>query len=413
MKNVMTKLKMSLTNNFGIKIIAVIVAAIVWLAVVNVSDPEKTVIIYNVPITITNEEAITDMGMVYNLESKNNVNITVSGKRSIVSNLTADDFKATASLEELSKVNAVPIEVTANKSSIARKVTIVKQSMQTITVSVENIEKQKFDIEVEFSGNTADGYVTGDYSLSKSTVDIKAPTSTLDRISRVVAICDLDGNNSDISQKCQLVLYDKRGKVVKDDNLQLSNNKVTVTVDILKQKEVPISINSIGNPSDGYQVVDVILSQEKVNLIGENKVLQEIDKLNIDENIDIAGQTKDFTQKIDLKEYLPDGVSIDGDSEIEVTIKIEKLSTKTYTIKAEDIEVTNLKDGLSLSITDKSIKVTLRGEKSVMESVSAESIKASIDLKGYGKGTSKVLVSFVIPDGTELIEQVSVKIKIK
>ena len=97
MKKTMTKIRESLTNNVGIKIVAVLVAAIVWLAVININDPEKTIIIYNIPITVTNEDVITDMGMVYTLESKNSINITVSGKRSNVSDLSADDFTATAS----------------------------------------------------------------------------------------------------------------------------------------------------------------------------------------------------------------------------------------------------------------------------------------------------------------------------
>lgn len=412
MKKAMTKLKMSLTNNIGIKIIAVLVAAIVWLAVINVNDPEKTVMIYNVPITITNEDVITDMGMVYNLETKNNVNITVSGKRSAVSNLTADDFTATASLKELSKVNAIPIKISVKEKNIERKVSIVKQSMQTVTVSVENIEKQEFNVEVDFNGKTADGYVTGSYSISKNVIKIEAPTSMLDRINRVVAVCDLAGSSSDIEQSCDLVLYDKRGKVIKLNNGKMSNKKVTVYVDVLKQKEIPINVNSVGNPAEGYSVSEVTLSQEKVKLVGAAATLKDIKSLDIDEDINISGQKKDVTMTIDLYKYLPDGVSISGESKIQVTIKIDKLATKTYTIKEEDISVENLKDGLSSSISGGSIKVTLQGEKSVMDKISADDIRASIDLKGHNKGTVKVPVSIVIPDQTELMKNVTVKVKI-
>ena len=412
MKKAMTKLKMSLTNNIGMKIIAVLVAAIVWLAVINVNDPEKTITIYNVPITMTNEEAITDMGMVYNLESKSSVNITISGKRSIVGNLTADDFLATASFTELSKVNAIPVEISTKQKAVGRKVTIVKQSIQTVTVSVENIEKQEFNVEVEFNGKTAEGYVTGSYSLSKNVVNIEAPTSILDRIDRVVAECDLSGSSSDIEQSCDLILYDKRGKVIKTNKAKLSNKKVKVCVDVLKQKEVPVNVDSVGNPADGYRVAEVTLSQEKVKLVGAAAALKEIKSLDIGEEINITGQKKDVITTIDLKKYLPDGVSILGSSEIQITIKIDKLATKTYTIKEEDINVENLKDGLTLSISGKSIKVTLQGEKAVMEKISANDIRASIDLKGYDKGTAKVPVSIVIPDQTELMKKVTVKVKL-
>ena len=48
MKKAMMKIKASLTNNVGIKVIAVVIAALIWLMIVNISDPEKTVIIYNI-----------------------------------------------------------------------------------------------------------------------------------------------------------------------------------------------------------------------------------------------------------------------------------------------------------------------------------------------------------------------------
>ena len=131
MKKMLTKLKMSLTNNIGLKFLAVLIALVLWLAIVNVNDPEKTITVSNIPISVTNENAITSRDMVYNVKSEQYLNITVSGKRSIVSNLSAEDFRATASLKELSKVNSIPVDVTTKNASLGRKITIVKQSAQT------------------------------------------------------------------------------------------------------------------------------------------------------------------------------------------------------------------------------------------------------------------------------------------
>ena len=142
MKKMLTKLKMSLTNNIGLKFLAVLIALVLWLAIVNVNDPEKTITVSNIPISVTNESAITSRDMVYNVKSEQYLNITVSGKRSIVSNLSAEDFRATASLKELSKVNSIPVDVTTKNASLGRKITIVKQSAQTILVDVENVEEK-------------------------------------------------------------------------------------------------------------------------------------------------------------------------------------------------------------------------------------------------------------------------------
>ena len=413
MKRALIKIKESLTNNVGIKISAVMIAAIVWLAVININDPEKTKVIYNIPVTVTNEEVITDMGMVYNLESKNTVNITVSGKRSIVSPLSAEDFVATASLKELSKVNAVPVEVSAKKNSISGKITVVKQSVQTATVNVEEIGKQEFDIEVEFNGKVADGYVIGTYSLSRNTVDVKAPMSVLDRITRVVATCNLDKSDADISQRCKLLLYDKHGKEIKADNVGMSVRKVDVSVNILKEKEIPIRVNSVGNPASGYEVAGMKLSKENIKVVGTKEALSDLDILEVNGSIDITNQTGDVTENIDLNDYLPEGVKIQEDSNLEVTIKIDKLVSKTYTIKASDIKVENLKEGLDATFSAKEIKITLQGEKKVMKEITKSQLNASIDLEGYDKGTVTVPVSITIPEGTELVKAVNVKVKMK
>lgn len=415
MKKAMTKIKTSLTNNVDLKIIAVIIASIVWLAVINISDPEKTLTIYGVPVTITDESSIIDRGMVYEVTSSKYVNVTVTGKRSIVSNLSANDFKATASLKELSKVNAVPIEVELKNRYMSRKLTIAKQSVQTLTVSVENLEKQEYNIEVDFSGTLDNGYVVGSYSLSRSTMTVKAPVSVHDKIERVVAICNLDGKNSDISQKCKLILYDKHNKEIKESHIKLSNQKVRVDVSILKEKEIPLDMTTdhVGQPAAGYQISGVTLSQETVKIVGAENLLDSVDRLEITEDFDVSNEVADISKNIDLSQYLPEGVSVNGEKIIQVTIHIDKLATKTYNIKASDIIVNHLEENLELKYLTKSIAVTLRGESDAIGHVTKEQVQASIDLDGYEKGTETVPVFLSIPDNTELVEQVFVKIKLK
>ena len=55
MKSVTKKLRESITNNIMLKIAAVFIAALIWLAVVNLSDPTKTITIYGIPINLTDE----------------------------------------------------------------------------------------------------------------------------------------------------------------------------------------------------------------------------------------------------------------------------------------------------------------------------------------------------------------------
>lgn len=411
MKRAIRKIKASFTHNVGIKVVAFIVAALIWLTVVNMTDPEKTVVIYGVPVEITHEDAISDMEMVYEVRSDKYVNITISGKRSVVSGLGVDDFKATASLKELSKVNSIPIEVSARQGSKARKVTIEKQSVQTLMIEVEEIKKKNFNIQVEYSGNAAAGYVPSRYTLSKNNVSITAPNSILNSIDRVVAECELEGNSADFTNKCRLLLYDSKGNIIRTKHVTMSSRQVYVTVKIDKEKEVPIEIGDIGSPAKGYEIKSTILSLDKVKLVGDDEALDRIEKISLDKDIDISKAKEQYTKTIDLKKYIPTDVVIYGESMVKIEIEISKMATKNFQIKSSDIEIRNRGDN-NVQIVGE-VKVTLQGENEVLSKISLKDIEASIDVDKLDKGKHQVPLQLKVPEGVMVSEDLNVQIKIK
>ena len=409
MKKMLTKLKMSLTNNIGLKFLAVLIALVLWLAIVNVNDPEKTITVSNIPISVTNESAITSRDMVYNVKSEQYLNITVSGKRSIVSNLSAEDFRATASLKELSKVNSIPVDVTTKNASLGRKITIVKQSAQTILVDVENVEEKDFtDLVVEYTGKVADGYVAGLSSMSTDEVTVKAPTSIIDKIKKVAVRCSLDGTNTNISKKCPVILYDKNDKEIKSDEIELSDKKIRVNVNVLRAKQVPISTinkDELGKPADGYVVDDVILSSDSITVYGSEESLDSIESLDI--------QDGDVTQNIDVTGKLPKGLSVSGESTITVKVLIKKLITRTIEYDASEVSLNDLSSDLDVQLVTKKVKVTLQGEEEVISQLTKDDMAISADLGKVKEGTTTVHVDVAVPDNTTLMNNVTIKIKAK
>ena len=417
MKKMLTKLKMSLTNNIGLKFLAVLIALVLWLAIVNVNDPEKTITVSNIPISVTNENAITSRDMVYNVKSEQYLNITVSGKRSIVSNLSAEDFRATASLKELSKVNSIPVDVTTKNASLGRKITIVKQSAQTILVDVENAEEKDFtDLVVEYTGKVADGYVAGLSSMSTDEVTVKAPTSIIDKIKKVAVRCSLDGTNTNISKKCPVILYDKNDKEIKSDEIELSDKKIRVNVNVLRAKQVPISTinkDELGKPADGYVVDDVILSSDSITVYGSEESLDSIESLDIQDDIDVSDAKGDVTQNIDVTGKLPKGLSVSGESTITVKVLIKKLITRTFEYDASEVSLNDLSSDLDVQLVTKKVKVTLQGEEEVISQLTKDDMAISADLGKVKEGTTTVHVDVAVPDNTTLMNNVTIKIKAK
>ena len=345
------------------------------------------------------------------------MNITVSGKRSIVSNLSAEDFRATASLKELSKVNSIPVDVTTKNASLGRKITIVKQSAQTILVDVENVEEKDFtDLVVEYTGKVADGYVAGLSSMSTDEVTVKAPTSIIDKIKKVAVRCSLDGTNTNISKKCPVILYDKNDKEIKSDEIELSDKKIRVNVNVLRAKQVPISTinkDELGKPADGYVVDDVILSSDSITVYGSEESLDSIESLDIQDDIDVSDAKGDVTQNIDVTGKLPKGLSVSGESTITVKVLIKKLITRTFEYDASEVSLNDLSSDLDVQLVTKKVKVTLQGEEEVISQLTKDDMAISADLGKVKEGTTTVHVDVAVPDNATLMNNVTIKIKAK
>ena len=420
MRKLIANLKKMLTNNIGIKILAVIVAFIVWLAVVNINDPEKIVTVYNIPIEVTDTEVLTEQNMVYSAKAVYTVNITVSGKRSVVTNLTADDFKATASLKDLSKVNSIPVNVEAKNITVSRDVTIVKQSVHTIEVGVEQITENDFEIEPEFHGSLAEGYVLGEYSLYTNKVTIDAPTSVLDRIDKVAAICDIENLNEDVEgKKCKIVLYDEAGKKIslKKNNITLSISKVRINVSILKEvvlNILPVTVDNIGTPAKDCEVTEVTMQQKNITVIGDAEILDGLTDLDISEQIDISKDESDVTKTVDVSKMLPQEVTITSGSIISIDVKIDKYVSKSITIEKSDVAVNNVDDSVDATVLSKKISIEFYGKERDLNNLKSEDVSVSVDLSGVvAEGTQDMKATVGCPNNISPVNDVLVKISIK
>ena len=88
-----------ITNNFGLKILAVIVSCGLWIVVDNSNDPLVTDTYYNIPVEIINADLVTNEGKVYDvLDGTDVVNVTVKGKKTVLQYVSKEDIRAVADM---------------------------------------------------------------------------------------------------------------------------------------------------------------------------------------------------------------------------------------------------------------------------------------------------------------------------
>lgn len=410
-------MKEKMLNNIGLKIVSVFVAIIFWGIIVNIYDPSVKVTISGVNVQLLNEKALSDMGYSYEVEDGSKIAVYVSGPRSLVSGISASDIIATV---DLSTVNIysdyVDIAVKLQKSGTAYAAVQVAPKTTAVKVSIENRATKTFEIAASVVNKPAAGFVVGDFQISPSTVTITGAQSLIDSIESVKTVVDVNGAKEDLTKTCELEVYDRNGKIISKDTLDMSRKSIDVKVTVFTTKEVELKVEHKGNPANGYILTGVEPEQDKLVIAGDIYELEGVDSITIPaEAVDITGIDKDTVIKVELNKYLPAGIITDGKEFIEVNVKVEAIESKRIIIDNEDIEIKNIAEDYTAEITGSAIGVSVSGREIYLNEVSASTLKPSINLEGMQEGVHEVTVELATPNGCNIngVYKVTVNISAK
>ena len=405
-------------KNIGYKMLALAFACLLWWLVMNVDDPIDSKQ-YTVDVIVTNPEVITNQGKSYQVvENTKSVVVTVKARRKVLAEIKKSNIMATADLREIQDVS-VPIRISV--SGFEGEYEEVSANPRNIQVKVENTVKKTFPITAMASGTPRSGYVVGVMTPSPKTVDISGPESLIKKINKVVAKVDVSEMSVDKDIETTLQYFDAADNPV-DRILLTSNcdkNGVMVYVDLWKTKEVPLLFNTSAiKTARGYAVSRLEVEPEKVEISASPDVLEQITELSIGkEALKKTGLTANEEVIVEIQKYLPEGVTLaDPDAgSVVVRIIVEKAGTKTLQLATGAIEKINMSEKLQLEFDVLEISLEFSGKDEFLAALSAETVKAVIDLKEYTKeGTYEVPVTVsTAPENCTYLENAKVKITLK
>lgn len=406
----------TLKNNLGLKLLAFLIAFLLWLVVVNIDDPIVSKTYSNITVTVEHAEILTEKQKTYQIvDDTQTVNVTVSAKRRVLSKIKQEDIVVTADVKELYLDSQIPLEVKINGyEGLYEDAVTTPRNLQ---VQIEDNVSKTFNITPIAVGEVRDGYVLGKLNSQPESLTINGPESQVKKISKVTAEVDVSGLSDNTTLEATLVIYDDDGEVIDQSRLgnNLGNFGVNVEVVLYKTKLVPITVDvSHVSLADGYSISAVKLTPEEIEVAGPKNTMNEFEMVQIPASEfygkDVSGKT-DFT--VDVTNYLPTGIQLADDhaNNIVVTVLVEKDGTKNYELPVGSIAVKNLDENLRLTYqqTD-DLEVHVKGSSDVLSELNINKL-ASIDLEEYKEaGTYTVPVKIDLPDGCTLETDITVEI---
>ena len=377
-------------NKNVLRLLSVVLALFLWFYVVAVENPYSERKITKIPIQFVNHEELESRGLAIDYSDVQTMDVVISGSRSDVMKVSADEITATVDLTGYEKgKNYANITI-----KVPSKVELVDQRIQVIPITVEKLQTAKKKVNIQFTGTASKEKEAKLFAQDIGQVKVSGAQSQVAKVSKVFA--DLDVSKlTDNSKKYSLKIYaaDAKGKEI--TGVELSHTKVGVQAGLYSIKSVPLSLDLKGEPAAEYRV-SALDAPKTVKIAGFADALEKIDKL-VSNPIYLSDLTE--SKKIPIEITLPEGVELAEQDAVVLDVKIKGLESKEFAIVSSNVSIRGLATGKNATVENATLKVKAYVKDSSASSISAEDIALYVDLTGLESGEHKVKVRAEQVDG--------------
>lgn len=375
-------------NDKYLIICSVIAAVIIWVAVALNLSPMTTKRI-TVPVDINFSGTLAEqLGIEYYGDDKITVEVTVSCKKYLAKDITADDISASLKTNSVTSTgyHSVPIYVSTKEDA---EFTVESYYPTSAEGFYDVSQEVSIPIELNYKNKdfAAEGYVAGEATLNESNATVKGPSTYVSNVKRVVADIDLEKNLKE-SQAVTLdpIAVDDNGRRVEYVTISGKEQGFVATVPILKIQNLPPSISFTNAPHNVEDFVKIEYSVSSLNV----GVLESADTTSLSlGSIDFSKVKKGKNEFVFDVSKISGIAVLDGTTEVVVTVTVpESFETKTIDISRSDINLDAVDDFRVRILNLSSYHITLIGKKDELEKINKSNLSLTIAPVDGGKFTT-------------------------
>jgi YbbR domain-containing protein len=397
-----------IVTNLSSIILALLLAAAVWIAATLQADPFSLREFAGVPVEPINQPENT----VFFEGEEAYITVEVRAPQSVLSDLNVNEFRAIMdlSMAQIGDRSTVPISVTL-ESEVVR---IEGYNPGRQVVHLERIGSVTRPVEIEVQGDVATGYQANAPIVRPEQVTIQGPVPYLTEIVTVTGSINIDGARSDIARKVSIVPRNEEGELV--GGVTFSPQDVDVSVGVRRRvgfkPDVQVVPDLRGDPAPGYRRASVSVEPSTVTLAGPRSVLDDLPGFVKTLPISVTGATADLVRSTAIT--VPAGVVVAEGSYVTVTVEIlPVLSSRTLT---DEVEIQGLPQGRVATLSPEAVEIIIVGPDALLSQLTPAAVQIYVNLFGYPIGVHRVQLQAVVPEGLEIVsiipEAVEVEIEL-
>lgn len=386
------------TEDLGSKVLALLMAVILWFAVSFLGT--RTLVVQNVAVGTVNLPP--ELALAASLEA---VDVKFRAPRTLLRQREASDLvRAFVDLAGRG-LGAQSAEVVVTPTDARVDVLVVVP--ERITLTLDPVVQRPVSVVVVPDGTPADAYTVGDATVEPNTVLARGALGRLQSLAGIEVKVPVGGASSAVEGEFPLsppegitVVSPDRVRV----RLEISQSEVT--------KTLGVRVVTAGSPAAGYWIRSVSSEPSVVTVRGPREAIGERTFVET-VSMDVGNARSPIERAVDLA--LPEKVTMQG-GEPRVAVKLDVVPLEGSKEVIAAVQVGEVPDGLRVTnVSPGSVRVTVRGSGEPFDRLRAEDVRVVLSASGRSAGTFTLRPEVGharVPNGVQIVSVEGVDVSI-
>ena len=360
-------------------ILCLVAAFVMWIYVMAVESPEHEQIFSHLPVELTGTETLSENELAVYSGYGTMIDVTLSGKKSVVSRLSERDIVVTADLKNITDGGRYTLKVAVDVPAGCK---LAGMSQNTISVYVDQAMTISVDLtERRINTNLPEGCYTGTVDFPVDKITVTGPRNVLSRVDGAEVTLDLADVTRTTNVSAPVILVNAKGEALSSPYIDYSPTTVSVTVPVYKSVTVPVRVGFRYGFLNSENT-EITVTPATVEATGDPDVIDRaspLESIILDEKTEFENGRLTKTVALTPAE----GVTLSA-AQAEVTAVIDSsIKTREFLIPGSNIVDTGAKEGVDYTWDRSAVPVTLMGPVDVLAKIDVDDITLVFDMSPY------------------------------